>query len=310
MKRITLFICLALLFSACSMEREEGGQQIPPRKETGSIINYIKDLSSIRYQGRQGGSTGEAKASLYLAGFLKREGILPAGEGNTYFQSFPIGNYSSVKMGGRMTFQQISGSTTRSENVLGWLPGKDQGIIVLSAHYDHLGIIGGELYSGANDNASGTALVMNLVQKIKAGKPNHSILFAFWGSEEKGLLGSRYFVENPTIPLDRVKLIINLDSLGNLESGKELLGWQTKENAWTQAFIELLGAEGWTVMWDNNPRHSSDHLPFAMNDLAGCTLLAPKWLSHNHSPQDVLGKIEEGVLIELADVLKKVLLNI
>jgi hypothetical protein len=108
-----------------------------------------------------------------------------------------------------------------TENVLGFLKGKKHPdeVLILMAHYDHVGIDQGEVCHGANDNASGTAAVLEvakaLIEMGKAGyQPDKSILFLLVTAEEKGLIGSEYYVANPIIPLDRTTQIVNLDMLG------------------------------------------------------------------------------------------------
>lgn len=108
-----------------------------------------------------------------------------------------------------------------TENVLACIPGnnKKDEFIVISAHYDHLGIKGNKIYFGANDNASGTAALIEIARKIKEAvdmgfKLDKSIVFAAFTGEEKGLLGSKYFVATNTIPIQKIKANLNIDMLG------------------------------------------------------------------------------------------------
>ena len=116
-------------------------------------------------------------------------------------------------------------------NVVGLVEGASEDIIVLGAHYDHLGM-GGEssrapdtiaIHYGADDNASGTAMLIEMAQKIAASKPANSILFIAFGAEEMGLLGSRYFVENPLIDMKKVKTMFNFDMVGRLNESRSLM---------------------------------------------------------------------------------------
>nr|WP_320119361.1 M28 family peptidase [uncultured Marinifilum sp.] len=108
-----------------------------------------------------------------------------------------------------------------TENVLACIPGKSKKneFIVISAHYDHLGIKGDKIYYGANDNASGTAALIEIARKIKEAvdmgfKLDKSIVFAAFTGEEKGLLGSKYFVSTNTVPIHKIKANLNIDMLG------------------------------------------------------------------------------------------------
>ncbi len=109
-------------------------------------------------------------------------------------------------------------STTRVavRNILGMVEGKDpNSIIVVGAHYDHMGIKDGYIWNGADDNGSGTVGVMTIAKAVAATgeQPDKTIIFALWSAEEEGLLGSRYFVRNPVYPIDNIKMNINFDMI-------------------------------------------------------------------------------------------------
>lgn len=108
-----------------------------------------------------------------------------------------------------------------SKNVIGYLPGKKKKkFIVFSAHYDHLGRMGKDTYfPGANDNASGVAMLLSIAKFFKANPPKYSIVFCFFGGEEAGLVGSKFFVEHPYFPLKNVRFVINVDIMGGATNG-------------------------------------------------------------------------------------------
>jgi len=109
-----------------------------------------------------------------------------------------------------------------TQNIIGYLEGKPSSalskpdsFIVLTAHYDHLGGLGKHSYfAGANDNASGVAFLLELLAHYKQNPPNYAVVFMFFGAEEAGLLGSKYYVGNPLFPLSQIKFLINLDLVG------------------------------------------------------------------------------------------------
>jgi hypothetical protein len=112
----------------------------------------------------------------------------------------------------------------KSNNCVGYIKGtsKSDSLIVLTAHYDHLGRMGKETYfPGANDNASGIALLLDIAKKIKSNKtpPKHTTVFIAFGGEELGLLGSKYFTENPSFPLSKIKFLMNFDLAGTGSEG-------------------------------------------------------------------------------------------
>ena len=109
-----------------------------------------------------------------------------------------------------------------SQNVIGLIPGvRSDSVIMIIAHYDHLGRMGNRTYfPGANDNASGTAMMLNLARELPLGdKPKFGILFVAFSGEEAGLVGSQYYVNRPVYPLNRVKFLINLDLVGTGDDG-------------------------------------------------------------------------------------------
>ena len=184
------------------------------------LQRHVDVLADDTFEGREGGTRGGHAAANYLADHLQRYGLKPAGEAGSYFQGFG-GNY---------------------RNLLGLLEGRDpelrHEIIVVGAHYDHVGYGSptnsygpfGYIHNGADDNASGVAgllEVMDAFQRL-AEPPRRSILFAFWDGEEQGLLGSKHWTTAPTLPLDQVVLAINVDMIGRLRSGKlEVYGART-----------------------------------------------------------------------------------
>ncbi len=113
-------------------------------------------------------------------------------------------------------------SKVETYNVLGLMQGKDSilknEVIVLGAHYDHLGMKGDSIYHGADDNASGVAALLEIAEKVKAHEKDlkRSVIFIAFGAEEQGLLGSQFFIENPIVPIEQIKLMINMDMVGHL----------------------------------------------------------------------------------------------
>jgi len=310
LRKVIISLCFLFLCTACLKQpANDMTKPITISPET-RITQYLQELTGDDFSGRQAGSAGESQAGWYLASFMQKSGLLPSGEKGTYFQSFPLKRYEPVLVDRRMTFRLGSKTgETMSENILGLLPGLSDEIIVVSAHYDHLGVIENRLYPGANDNASGVAAIMELISAMQKEKPPYSVLFAFWGAEEMGLLGSGYFCDNPLIPLQKIKCVLNLDSIGNILPDKKILGWKANKVEPDSPVIETISREGWVIEWENNDRHSSDHASFAKKEIAAYTLLSPRWLENNHTPQDNIKTINTGQLAELVLAIKKALLT-
>ena len=164
-------------------------------------------------------------------------------------------------------------------NVVGFIPGRDpilkKEIIVLGAHMDHLGMgerhsLGGaeavgKVHPGADDNASGTALVLELARQLNKERPRRSILVLHFGGEEEGLLGSQYWVQHPTHPLESVKFMLNFDMVGRLDdqAPKLLMGGLGASKAALEAAQKLV-PKGFSVTGDVGASvGGSDHMSFS-----------------------------------------------
>ncbi len=161
-------------------------------------------------------------------------------------------------------------STVTTENVLGFLPGTDlkDEILVVSAHYDHLGIIGGEVYNGADDDGSGTVGMLSIAQAFaKASRSGHaprrSILFLANTGEEKGLLGSEYYTDHPVFPLANTVTDLNIDMIGRTDVA----------HAGKPDYVYVIGSDKLssqlhTALQEANRQHGNIDLDFRFNDPA------------------------------------------
>lgn len=185
------------------------------------LHDHVAVLADDVYEGRAAGTRGGHAAGQYIVKQLKPYALLPAGAKGDYYQ--PYG-----ENGGR--------------NILLMLPGNDpnleQEVVVLGAHYDHVGYGSkknsfgptGEIHNGADDNASGVSELLEAIQAFASTglTARRSILFAFWDGEEAGLVGSKHWLTNPTVPLGRVKLAFTIDMVGRLREGRlQVLGTRT-----------------------------------------------------------------------------------
>ncbi len=164
-----------------------------------------------------------------------------------------------------------------ARNVLGFLPGSDptlkNEVIVIGAHYDHLGAghhggsLGGrnaqgEIHNGADDNASGTAGIIELAQAFSQHPPKRSLLFIGFSGEERGLLGSAHWVKSPTLPIERVAGMINLDMIGRLREGRLEVGGVGTAKPFTEMVKKEVLAEGLVPKLTPSGFGPSDHASF------------------------------------------------
>jgi Zn-dependent M28 family amino/carboxypeptidase len=160
----------------------------------------VRDLAADSMEGRRAATPGGARARRYLLGRLQALGVAPLQA--SYTQTFPL-------------------PTDSGTNLLGVIPGTRAGAlyIVLSAHYDHVGIRNGVIYNGADDNASGVAAVLAIAGSLRRSPLEHPVIIALFDAEEGGLRGARAFVTGGPVPRERIALNINLDMVGHSEAG-------------------------------------------------------------------------------------------
>ena len=180
--------------------------QEPRRFDEAALIRDLTVLADDSMEGRLAGSAGGGRAREYLVARFAESGAAPVGDERT--QPFPLGRGA----GGQGT----------GVNVLGIVPGAERPdrYVVVSAHYDHLGIRGGQVHNGADDNASGSAALLALASYLASNPPRYSHLFVAFDAEELGLRGARAFVSDPPVPLSSILLNVNLDMIGHSEAGE------------------------------------------------------------------------------------------
>ena len=218
MKNSNYFILpLALaLMQSCAVNMSYSGA--PFKKSMSSITadelkTHLYVVAGDEMQGRDTGSEGQKKAGRYLIDQYQKIGISHPKSMTSFYQ--PL---SSEALTGRR------GTLPASENILAFIEGteKPSEIIVISAHYDHVGTKNGEIYNGADDDGSGTVALLELAEAFQmaknAGKgPKRSILFLHVTGEEHGLLGSKFYADNPVFPLANTVADLNIDMIGRCD---------------------------------------------------------------------------------------------
>lgn len=160
-------------------------------------------------------------------------------------------------------------------NVVARIPGRSENAIVIGAHYDHLGLGGssslapeqfGEIHNGADDNASGTAGLLQMAYDLADSRPIHTLIFVAFAGEELGLLGSSRYVTHPATPLDRVVAMINMDMIGR-SRGELLIGGVGTAREFAPILKDLQRTSSLSFRFAETPRGSSDHLSFARKEI-------------------------------------------
>jgi hypothetical protein len=251
--------------------------------QTRALRHHCEVLASDTLEGRETGTRGGEAAGAYIVGVLRKEKkVLPAAQDGDYYQPFP----------------------PNSRNILVRLPGSDAALgreyVVVGAHYDHVGYGSarnsrgpiGYIHNGADDNASGTAALLELVDAFCSldPPPKRSVLFIFWDGEENGLLGSQYWISSPTVPLDRIRLVFNIDMVGRLRQNRaEVFGSRT-----APGLRRLLSSQNidspvaLNFTWET--RRDSDHYSFFARQVPYLMIFTGKHADY-HTPYDDVEKL-------------------
>ncbi|WP_070138379.1 M28 family metallopeptidase [Crocinitomix algicola] len=176
----------------------------------------------------------------------------------------------------------------KSKNVIGYIPGKrKRKYIVFTAHYDHLGRMGTDTYfPGANDNASGTAMLLSLAKHYMQHRPKYSIVFCFFSGEEAGLEGSKYFVSNPYFKTKRIKFVLNIDIMGAADKGITLVNATEHPNDF-DTFTRLNKEKNYlNKVAKRGPTANSDHYYFTTLGIPAFFIYSMGSVSNYHDIHD------------------------
>ncbi|MDF7821128.1 M20/M25/M40 family metallo-hydrolase [Runella sp. MFBS21] len=225
-----------------------------------NVEKHISFLASDELKGRGTGTKDEQKAAEYIANFFKEIGLSPKGT-NGFEQVFKA-NIDTVHV-------------LDARNVVAYLDNGADRTIIIGAHYDHLGEgfqrgsldanAKGKVHNGADDNASGVAGVLELARYYAKNniKEAHNFLFICFSAEELGLLGSKYYANNPTIDLSKVNFMLNFDMIGRFDEAKPITigGWGTSPT-WGEAIPTVMAKEKMAFKIDSSGAGASDHTSF------------------------------------------------
>jgi Zn-dependent M28 family amino/carboxypeptidase len=186
-----------------------------PRINASALMDTVQTLASAEYEGRAAGTPGGAKARAWTRERLQAIGLRAFGDSLEHPFSFtPRGRDADPAAGAPAAVQGV--------NLLALCPGVEPAlpVIVLSAHYDHVGIRNGRLYPGADDNASGVATLLEIARICIVQPFRHGLVIAALDAEEMGLQGARAFIAAPPVPRERIALDVNLDMIARGDKGE------------------------------------------------------------------------------------------
>ncbi|WP_413997855.1 M28 family metallopeptidase [Flavobacterium sp. W1B] len=267
MKRIVPLSLLLALCIGCSSTKtvlENTTSKVSdPTKYMNTITadelkTHLYIVASDEMEGRETGSAGQKKAGVYLINQYKKNNI-PFPKGATSFYQHIPASYLNAKRNKNLQ---------DSENIWAFIEGseKPNEIVVVSAHYDHVGVNNGEIFNGADDDGSGTVALLEIAEAFEIAKkeghgPKRSILFLHVTGEEHGLHGSRYYSENPLFPLANTITDINIDMIGRRDEA----------NANSNNYVYVIGADRLSSDLDNictevNKKYTNLKLDYKYND--------------------------------------------
>jgi Zn-dependent M28 family amino/carboxypeptidase len=251
--------------------------------DSAQLLEDLRILSADDMQGRQAGTAGGEKARAYVVERFKASGIQPFGESYTHPFTFTSGRGESA-------------TERKAANVLGFVTGSQSSsrYIVVSAHYDHIGVRNGEVFNGADDNASGTAALFSIAKHFSANRTANSLLFAAFDAEESGMRGARAFLAKPPVDPATLVLNVNVDMIGR-DPDDKLFVTGTHQQPFLRPYIDTIAASAPVklIPGHDNPAEkgvedwtrSSDHAAFCQAKIP-CLYFGVEDFGNHHKASD------------------------
>jgi hypothetical protein len=298
-----------------------GPSPVPPPAplvSTDEVRRIVGGLAADSMEGRRTGTPGSSRAARFLAERMRSYGLEPGGD-SSYFQtvhyqmsSGPEGEM--LRLRGAGSADSAPAREVTDYNVIGLVRGSDPQMrdqaVVLGAHYDHLGIgkpvAGDSIYNGADDDASGVAVVLTAAQVLAKAPPKRSVIFLLTSGEEFGVLGTQWYLTRPTFPLGRTIADLQVEMVGRPDSLAGGVGklWLTGYERSTMG--ESFTQAGLPIVADPRPDfrffERSDNIVFALRGIPAHTLSSFSLHPDYHQPSDEVERIDFAHLTLVADV--------
>ena len=315
MKKFNTLLLILALSVSCS--QENASDKYAESITSEELSDLIYEFSSDKFEGRNTGEPGQKLAVEFIRDFYKSNNIIKAENTEDYFQKFLV-DFQSRQVTRPDNINQDNIDWVKTENVAAIIEGSTypNEYIVLTAHLDHVGTENGEIFNGADDDGSGSMALLEIAEAFKlaeldGNRPKRSIVILHVSAEEKGLLGSKYYSENPLYPLDDTITNLNLDMIGRTDPTR---------NSYNDEYIYLIGTDRLSTMlhetsekvndrtvkleldyrfnaWDDPNRfyERSDHWHFAKNNIPVIFYFSGTHEDY-HQPTDTAEKIRYDLL--------------
>jgi Zn-dependent M28 family amino/carboxypeptidase len=286
-------------------------QTVPVRHvDRAQLMRDLTVLASPEFEGRRTGTPGSLKARDWIVQQFRAAGLMPAGT-NDYLQPFTFSTTDrrALLPGGRPFRTDYAAA-----NVLGRINGREPGsrMLVITAHYDHLGIRGGVPYPGADDNASGVAAVLAAARHFKANPPRHPLLLAALDGEEQGQHGARALLDSTLVDRRGIAMIINLDMVSR-SARREIYAAGTSFAPWLLPILQDVQMRAAVTIRFGHDRpsppaaledwtQSSDHGPFHDAGIAWVYFGVEDHADY-HKPTDTSDRVDAGFYGDAADMI-------
>ena len=287
------------------------------------IRRIITTLAADSMEGRKTGTRGAGKAAAFIAAEMKSLGLKPGGDNGTYLQKVPFASVTTTGQPSRLTLLDSIGALNAvpevarkiGYNVIGIIPGSDpvlrDEVVAFAAHYDGLGtgkpVNGDSISNGADDDASGVTTVLEIARALRKGTPpKRTILILATTGEEQGILGTRWYVAHPVLPLSRMVAEMEVEMAGRPDSAIGGSGklWMTGFERSTMG--SMLKEAGIPIVADPYPRfrffERSDNIVFARSGIPAHTLSSYNLHEDYHKPSDDVSRIDFAHLTSVARV--------
>lgn len=273
-----------------------------------SLKTDLTYLADDKLEGRETGTKGGELAAEYIAKRFAEIGLQPKGDNATFFQTF---NQKPKGVHGETLPDSVKEVSVK--NVLGFINNGAATTVVVGAHYDHLGygeegsLNTGEkaIHNGADDNASGTAALIQIAKDLKGKSANNNYLFIAFSGEEKGLWGSNYYSKNATIPITSVNYMLNMDMVGRLAENKLAVYGTGTSPVWNELLKKVI-PDSIKLTKTESGVGPSDHTSFYLKDIPVLHFFTGQHADY-HKPSDDVDKINFNGMVAVIDFIEKII---